>query len=703
VQIKKMNWHEYPILRLVVPLILGILFYLQFPQWAPPLISNLILLIVLGLLAWPKKYLFPYKHRYLSGLIVYFSFFIMGIGLSQFQHSYHKEDYFANQLFNSDYAIVTLIEPPAEKAKSVKLIVEVQQMGSKNKSYSTDGLAVLYLQKDSTALNLQYGNVLIIPNSLKLVSAPQNPDEFDYQTYLSNSGIEYQAYLRKGTWQKTKENRGNPIKAYAIGIRQFLLQELQRHGIRDAEFSVTAAMLLGVRSHLSPELQQSFSGAGAMHILCVSGLHVGIIFMLLNYFLGFFDYINRGPLFRSIIIIACIWAYAMITGLSPSVVRAATMFSFISIGQNISRHVNTYNSLAASAFVLLVFNPYLIIDLGFQLSYSAVIAIIALQKPLQDLWTPRWKPVFKIWQLTTVSIAAQIGTAPLAMYYFHSFPNYFLLTNLIVIPAAFGIFITGITVLVFSWAGVLADYFAWILSKMVAILNWIIVSIEDLPFAVSRDIYIDWQQLVILILLSVFISTMLIHRNKKLIFVNLILIVFLLIANINQKNLPDEFIVYQGGKYDYIAFMHHKKEIAITDADVLDYPEIMDYQTKEHRIRFRIEEREMEDILKLNSVQEDVFFQQQQFINFHNQRILIVNPAFAEAKFKKQIRVDYLIISGNPNIEITKLLHTVDCKQIIIASSNAAWNIKKWRKNLETLKTPTYFVKEEGAFVLGLE
>ncbi len=698
-----MNWHEYPILRLVVPLILGILFYLQFPQWAPPLISNLILLIILAILAWPKKYLFPYKHRYISGLIIYFSFFIMGIGLTQFQHSYHKEHYFAKQISNSEYAIVTLIEPPAEKAKSIKLIVKVQQMGNKNKSYSTDGLAVLYLQKDSTAQALHYGDVLIIPNSLKLVSAPQNPDEFDYQRYLSNSGIEYQAYLRTGTWKKTQENGGNFVKAYAIRIRQFLLQELQRHGIRDAEFSVTAAMLLGVRSHLSPELQQAFSGAGAMHILCVSGLHVGIIFMLLNYFLGFFDYIKRGPLFRSIIIIASIWAYAMITGLSPSVVRAATMFSFISIGQNIGRHVNTYNSLAASAFVLLAFNPYLILDLGFQLSYSAVIAIVALQKPLQDLWTPRWKLLFKIWQLTTVSIAAQIGTAPLAMYYFHSFPNYFLLTNLIVIPAAFVIFISGITVLLFSWAGILADYFAWILSKMVAILNWIIMSIEGLPFAVSRNIYIDWQQLIILILLSVFVSTMLIYRNKKLIFVNLSLIILFLMAHIHQNNLPDEFIVYQSGKYDYIAFMHHKKELAITDADVLDYPDIIDYQTKEHRIRYHIQERKMEDLLKLDSLQEDVFYQQQQFISFHDKRILIVNPAFAEVKFKKQIKVDYLIISGNPNVDIKKLLQTVECEQLIIASSNAAWNIKKWRKDLGALKTPTYFVKEEGAFVLSFD
>lgn len=698
-----MNWHEYPILRLVVPLILGILFYMQFPQWAPPLISNLVLLVVVSLLAWPKKYLFPYKHRYISGIIIYTTFFIIGIGLSQFQHSYQKENYFATKLSESDYAIATLIEPPAEKPRSIKLIVAVRQMGNQEEIFTTDGLAVLYLEKDSNAKALQYGDVLIIPNELKPVSAPQNPDEFDYQSYLSNSGIEYQAYLRIGKWYKTNLKQGNPIKMYAINIRHFLLEELKRHGIRDAEFSVTAAMLLGVRNHLSPELQQSFSGAGAMHILCVSGLHVGIIFMLLNYFLGFLDRIKKGAIIRSIIILSSIWTYAMITGLSPSVVRAATMFSFISIGQNIGRQVNVYNSLSASAFVLLAFNPYLIIDVGFQLSYAAVIAIVALQKPLQNLWTPKWEGLFKIWQLTTVSIAAQIGTAPLALYYFHSFPNYFLLTNLVVIPAAFAIFISGIIVLVFSWSGVLADYFAWILSKMVALLNTFITGVEQLPFAVSRNIYIDSTELVILILLSIFTSAMFINKKPKLMFVNLTLIALFLGANIFQRQLPDQFLVYQTGKYDYVSFMHNGVEHVLTDADVVEYPELLDYQTQEHRIRFHINTRELYDINKTIVKEIPGIYQQQQFVEFHNLRIVIISPDMAMVSYNDSIAIDYMIISGNPKINIQQLLQTYDCKQIIIASSNAPWNIKTWKKELLNAKIPTYIVKDKGAFIIDLD
>lgn len=698
-----MNWHEYPILRLVVPLIIGILFYMQFPEWSPPLISNLLMLLIIAFLAWPKKYLFPYKHRYISGFIIYLAFFLIGNALSQFHHSYQNKNYYGNNISQAKYVLATLVEPPEDKARSIKLVVEISKMGTLEAQSNTNGLAVLYLAKDSISKNLHYGDRLFFRNELKAINAAQNPDEFNYQAYLNNSGIKYQAYLRSGQWHLTSQKGGNVIKGWSIYIRHFLLNELKRHHIRDAEFSVTAAMLLGVRNHLSPELRQSFSGAGAMHILCVSGLHVGIIFMLLNYFLSFFDHIKRGRLIRSIIILLSIWTYAMITGLSPSVIRAATMFSFISIGQNINRQVNTYNSLAASAFVLLVFNPYLILDVGFQLSYAAVIAIIALQPPLQNLWTPRWNILFKVWQLSTVSIAAQIGTAPLALYYFHSFPNYFLLTNLIVIPAAFAVFISGIVVLVFSWAGPLADYFAWILSKMVIALNTFITTIEQLPFAVSKNIYISAPELIILTLLSILMAIMLIHKKTKLLFVNLILIVLFLGANIYQKNLPNQFIVYQSGKYDYISFIHDNLETALTDADVIEYPELLDYQTLEHRIRFHIKTRQLLDLNKPGASFAVNFFHQKQFIGFHDLKIALINTDYSMIDVESPIELDYLIISGNPEIDIPKILKTYSCKKIIVSSSTAPWSIKKWKKEISKSEIPVHYVKEEGAFVLNLE
>jgi len=698
-----MNWHEYPILRLVVPLIIGILFYFHFPQWAPPMIFNIVFLLIIAFLAWPKKYIFPYKHRYISGLAIYIAFVFWGISLTQYQHAFYQHNYFGNHIANTTYSMATIVEPPLVKQKSVKLIVEVRKMGDEKSFHLTRGTAILYLEKDSLSEHLQYGDVLLFKNNFKRVEAPQNPDQFDYRMYLNRNGIEYQLYLKSGAYRKTDERKGNILKSWAIKIRQHLLHELQMHNIKDAEFSVTAAMLLGVRNYLSTDLRQAFAGAGAMHILCVSGLHVGIVFMILNYILGFLDGVQRGRLWKTIIILLSIWSYAMITALSPSVVRAASMFTFISIGQNLGRQVNVYNSLAASAFVLLAVNPYFIFDLGFQLSYTAVIAIVALQKPLQDLWTPKWNIAFKVWQLICVSLAAQIGTAPLSLYYFHSFPNFFLLTNLVVIPAAFIIFISGVMVLLFSWAGPLADYFGWLLSKMVALLNYFITTVEKWPWAVSQYIFISKIQLVLLILLALFVSIMFIFKKPKLVFINLSLIILFLVADIKQRKTPHQFIVYQTNKYDYISFNSQGQEIVLTDADVVEHPDLVDFQTKEHRIRLYTAHRKLYDINKQRDIVFPHLFIYKQFAGFHDLRFAIINSNMMPPEFDSTVKVDYIIISGNPNIKMEKLLNVYDCNHIVFASSNSNWNIKKWNKDLKRLDKQVYNVKERGAFVLNID
>jgi competence protein ComEC len=697
-----MNWHEYPILKLLVPLILGILFYYLFPNLAPHWPIEIAGLFVLGFLAWPKKYLFPYKHRHISGLLIYLVFFLLGIALMQYHFTFIQEDHISKNKADFKCLKVRIIEVPEQKPNSVKLVTKAQLSGDNKKAAPLSGKIILYLQKDSNALALNYGDLLILKNSLKAVNTPANPDEFDYRTYLLRKGISFQGYLKSGDWHLAKRASLLSIQLWALKIRHLLLNQLQKHGLKDAEFSVAAAMILGVRNHLSPELRQAFSGAGAMHILCVSGLHVGIIFLLLNSLLSFLSKTEKGPKIKAGIIIGSIWLYALITGLSPSVVRAAMMFTFISIGQNIGRHVNIYNSLAASAFVLLAVNPYLLFDVGFQLSYAAVIAIVALQKPLQDLWSPENTLLFKIWQLITVSLAAQIGTAPLALYYFHSFPNYFLLTNIIVIPAAFIIFITGVFTLIFSWASPLADFLGWGLSKLILGLNWIISSIEQLPFAVSSNIYLSPAGLVALLLMIVFISIMLIRKKPKLLYVNLSLAILFVAADIYSRQTPPELIVYHGGKNDYIAFMSNGRERAISNADVIQFPKIMDYQSLNHRIRNHIRERRFFKLNGNSPFVRDNFFISHNLSAFYNLRIAVIAPGSEPENTDGRIDIDYLILCQNPKTGIRELQKHYRFKTLIISASNAPWSRKKWIDELNSSNRNYYDINNEGAFVAKL-
>jgi competence protein ComEC len=448
---QKLKFKEYPILKLLVGLIIGIIaahagieLTIQWYYW-------LIGILVLGGLAWPKKYLFNYNYRFISGFIIYFVFVLFGFLLYQFQSNSKQENYYGNLLSFDNQYIVRIIDLPQQKPKSIKLFVEVHSVLSNDHLQPSIGKALIYLQNDSFAKQVYYGDLLAIDSDFSPIAASSNPDQFDYKSYLSLQDIHYQSYIRSGSWKLLEHTTGFDIKLFALKLRAKLIEILYANQLSEDELSVAAGMLLGVRDMLSPDLKQAYAGAGAMHILCVSGLHVGIIFLILNSVLGALNYRKSHRALKALLILSFIWFYALLTGLSPSVVRSATMFTFIVIGQNVNRHVNILGSLSASALVILVVQPNLLFDLGFQLSYSAVVSIVVLQKPIASLWNPPNLILDKAWQLIAVSVAAQIGTAPISLYYFHQFPNLFILTNLLVIPAAYLVINLGIAVLALSF------------------------------------------------------------------------------------------------------------------------------------------------------------------------------------------------------------------------------------------------------------
>ncbi|NJO90405.1 MAG: ComEC/Rec2 family competence protein, partial [Chloroflexia bacterium] len=222
----------------------------------------------------------------------------------------------------------------------------------------------------------------------------------------------------------------------AYDLRSSILSVYQSSGIQGDEFAILAALTLGVKDYLSDEIVEAYSDSGAMHVLAVSGLHVGILMAMLNMIFSFFWKRKKLLVLKSIIILVFLWLFALITGLAPSVTRSALMFSFFILSKNSGKRPSSYNSLAAAAFIILLFNPNALFHVGFQLSFLAVISILLFQQKLYRTIDIKNKYLDYFWQLTTVSLAAQIGTTPISIFYFHQFPIYALLTNIIVIPAA---------------------------------------------------------------------------------------------------------------------------------------------------------------------------------------------------------------------------------------------------------------------------
>ncbi len=510
-----MDWYKYPIFKILIPLMLGIIVSSNIPSLHIHFSLILTFISALSAVTFIRKFYFKHNYAWLNFVIVMALFFSIGVYITSNYHGYDNENHYSHKVAGKDGLIIKIIEQPEIKKNSLKIIGDVIALAASKSTIQTTGKIVLYLKiKDS--LNIPgYGDILFTANKIEDIPPPLNPGEFNYKEYQNRHGILQQGFLKEHEWQIYSKNQGFSFKATALQTRKVLLDQLKKNGVSGDEFSVASALLLGYMSDLSEDITSDYRESGAMHILCVSGLHVGIIYMLLTSMLGFLKSKKNGNIITMIIIMASVWSFALISGLSPSVARAAAMFTFMAVGKNIKRNISIYNTLAASAFVLLLINPFLIFEIGFLFSYAAVISISALHNPVYSLWVPKNKWVDKVWGLIVVSLNAQIGTAPLSVFLFHTFPNYFLITNLIVIPVSFLAFYLGFAAIIFSWVPYLGSILGNLTSLSIKILNSSVHFIGELPFSVTNNIYISVYQLILIIAIISSIYWVIKSRRRK--------------------------------------------------------------------------------------------------------------------------------------------------------------------------------------------
>ena len=566
-------WELLPFVRLIIPLITGILSGIKiFPDI---IVSNNLLLCLLGfsvvIIVFPGIFI-SYRSRWLFGTIAFIFLFLTGIKLSQTRSSENNPFYFAQYNAKADYYVADISEPLSEKNKSYKTILNLCAISLGDKWLPAKGKICAYFRKDSTAPPLQYGDRIIFRAFVNDIDPPKNPYEFDYGAYLASNNIYHQVYLSGESFFLINEGEGNPLFSVAFMARHNLLNSLSCGRLDGDEYAVAAALLLGYKDELGHELRSAYSAAGAMHILCVSGLHVGVVFIVLNTLLGSLRRIRFGRVLQMILLLITIWFYAFITGLSPSVLRASCMISLVIVSKSLNRYVNIYNSLAASAFILLLIDPYILFNIGFQLSYLAVTGIVSSYKYMYDLWSPRFIITEKIWSIVAVSVAAQLGTFPLSLYYFHQFPNLFLLTNILVIPLSSVIIYSGMAAFVFSATGQLHTVFLEVLSFFVRMLNYIINMIDQIEFSSTQNIYLNgYGTLIIycaLIFLVIYLNA---KREKYLVFAGIAVILFLGI-NIYQKakSYDQKYIfVYNIRGFSAIDFVSGRNNCFIADTVLL--------------------------------------------------------------------------------------------------------------------------------------
>lgn len=477
---------------------------------------------------------------YLSPLFGGFTFILLALfGAITYQQYNHLPSTTPKALMAA-----TVLETPQEKTNSYKSLLLIHSVKTEDTLIGTREKVLVYFEKSEAIDEIKPGSQIIFEQAPEPIENRGNPHEFDYKSYLEKKHILRQVYLKTGNWSLTGY-RNNTSLLWAETIRDKLLRIYREQHIGAQETEILSALTLGYKRELDRETKRVFSAAGAMHVLAVSGLHVGILFIAFSFCFGFLQKRKIGRFIYVLLSISLLWCYAFITGLSPSVLRACTMFSLIIIAGNINRRANIYNSLAASAFLLLLVNPNNLFEVGFQLSYMAVFGIVYLQPRIAGLWRVKNKIGLFFWNLICVSIAAQIATFPLSAYYFNQFPTYFLLSNIVVIPAAMILIPLGLGLLAFSKVPLLATSIAFLVKWIIKIVYILLSSIELLPHS-TPDVVLHLPEL--LFVLAVLFSIFLFLNSQRAVFLKsalsftVLLAAFILFSGYKQIN-RNEIIV----------------------------------------------------------------------------------------------------------------------------------------------------------------
>ena len=673
--------------------------WLDFPIW----------FVVVPLLFLPALKYLPlkssYSGRWIYGLLLNLFLILSGFQLSALHQSINRRNHFSHLPDVNSLIYSGIVDnEPAERANSYRFTLNADLVKTDNALKRVSGNIMVYVAKDSLAKSIHYGDRIIFTESPVIVPGPKNPEEFDYAAYLKNKGIYHQVFLRTGRYEIKHDAGGNALQAFAYRVRKELLRLFRDAGMDGREYAVAAALMIGYGDLLDVDQREAFAGAGAMHILCVSGLHVGIIFILADKLFFFLRKRKRGIWLRPVLILLVIWFYALITGLAPSVMRASLMFSLVTIGGALNRKSHIINSISASAFLLMLMNPAVIFELGFQLSYAAVLGIVLLQPHFQKLFIPHNKVEKYLWDIITVSLAAQIATGPISLMYFHQFPNYFLITNLIVIPLAGVLIYSGLAFVLLSQIPVLSTIASTVLVLELKFLNSSVGFIEGLPGAVSRNIYLPGFPTFLLYMFILSLFVFVLYKNRYWFRLGIAsLVLFLMVMGWTDIQRADrhELIIHSLRSHTAIGLVENQNHTLFADSALIANPEQLSYPLEGYIIKNGLRPVEMVDV-SADYTQEGMPMVYHGFIEAGGKRIAVVSDKNCLPEAGKQIKVDFVVLTGNPWVKAGELTAAFPGATFVIDASNWQRRKEQWLEDFKKLNANTYSIAEKGALVVKL-
>ena len=646
---------QTPFLRILIPTVSGILFC----KFISPSF-NLFFVGVIGLAIILISFFAEKKKSYAFRWIFGVGFILFLFSLSTQFYQYRLEQISHNFPQEPVSYIGEVLDLPQQKPRSVACEVQL--------TYPVRKKIMLYLAPDSNSQALVPGDELLVRVEVQPFKNLGNPGDFDYVGFMQNKGFSGSAYASSLSWLKTGR-KSSSIKAKGLRVRAMMLDVYKDFGLDHDAYSFISAITLGYKADLSDDLKGAFRASGTSHVLAVSGLHVGIIYIVIISIFSFLG--RRGKVFviKQLLVLLCLWAYVFVTGMPVSVVRAAIMLSLLCIGNMLNREGVTYNTLAVAAFFVLVINPFYLFDVGFQLSFAAVVAILFFQPKLSKLYKPKIKAVDYIWNLFTVSLAAQLGVFPLVLYFFGTFPTYFFITNLLVLPFI-AIIIYSAVLLTFLY--LLSFLNLWFLptlySLVLIFIQFLIKTVlqvvyffESLPLSVLEGYYISAFQVFLIFALIVLLSQYIIRRHTKLLigFLTSVALLFFTYSISCLKESVNCFAVYNSYNEPDIGYIIDDEKAAITigSNQIVAHPSAT--------------------------------------------IVLLTENRFKSKESSHVFPVDYLIVVFDNSFSVAELVTLFRPRKIIIDASIGRYSAEKMKKECDKLNVAYHDISNSGAFLVN--
>lgn len=671
---KEKQWWQFTLTRITIALALGIVLgkNIWLPNWLLGfcIISSFTIWLMIDRLSNLQQF----KKAWINGLAIQLIFLVVGVMVYR-------------------YSIPSMIQIRA------RVIIQETPIKKPNSFQTTaimgKTLLLIYFHPSIQIDSLNEGTNIQLHKKPIPIANTSNPGGFNFKEYAASQNIYHQVYLTQVDF--TILNKSTPPLSSSLlnQAKQYILSTLEKFILITRERSVAEALLIGYKKNLDKELMNAYSNTGVIHIIAISGLHLGMIYSLLLWLFKPMNQIKKLQWLKRLIILLILWGFTLLTGAGASVLRATVMFSFLILAEQQKRYSQIINTLAASAFCLLLYRPLFLWDIGFQLSYAAVLGIVVFSKPIERVVYLQNKILHSCWQLCSVTLAAQLLTLPMLLYYFNSFPNLFILTNFFAVP------ISGIILYLLIGLLVTAPI-AWIAKPMSIITEWLLQQLNNfiqntasLPFALTEYIQVSLLQTLCLYTCIIAASVWIAHKNKTACWTALIgWLLFIAIRSINifHCQFQQKILVYHSPKYTAIDLIEGLGHRYIGDPAVEQNIVLKNNYLTPSRTLYRAGPNLLISCTYIRGP----------FIIGSKHTALLIHPRLPFPRLSKVPKIDLVVISGGSNLSIPLIAQFFPSTLLVFDSSNPLWKIQLWKKEAERLHLRHHSVPEQGAFEYNL-